>query len=153
MWLSKRVADPFIQLVKQGASPAKLSLAVSLGIFIAVVPVFGASTLLCMAVIWAFRLNPVAILLVNQLAYPLQFLLYIPFIRAGEKLFHADPLPLSVESVFALISTDVLAAIELLWRATMYALVAWVALAVPVVALGHLIFKMLFTYVKRTYKI
>ena len=40
------------------------------------------------------RLNQPLIQLVNYLAYPLQIALLIPFYRAGERLFGAEPVPI-----------------------------------------------------------
>jgi uncharacterized protein (DUF2062 family) len=144
-FLKRKLVDPIVGFLKQGVSPSKLALAVSMGIVIATVPVFGASTILCLAAIWLFRLNPAAVLLVNQVAYPLQFLFYFPFIRSGEWLFNAHALPLTIEQIFHLITTDVFGAIDRLWWSTLYGLVIWIVFSMLAVALLYFLLKAFFT--------
>ncbi|MES2628329.1 MAG: DUF2062 domain-containing protein [Bacteroidota bacterium] len=129
-WFRRKLVDPLFNLLKQGVEPSRLALAVSLGFTLAFFPVFGAHSLLCLGVIWAFRLNPGAVFLVNNLAYPLLFVLYLPQIRMGEWLFNAEPFPFSVEQVVSLVSNSPLEAIKTLWDATMRAIVAWSVIAV-----------------------
>ncbi|BAV05262.1 hypothetical protein SAMN05421788_105279 [Filimonas lacunae] len=148
-FLQTKLVTPLLALLKQGVTPGKLALAVSLGITIATIPVFGATTLVCLAVIPLFRLNPGAILLVNQFAYPLQFILYIPLIRAGEWLFHKKALLLSVSQVFQLFKSNLLRAISTLWWSTLYALIAWLLVAIPLTWLLYSLLTPLFVKIKR----
>ena len=67
--------------LKQGATPASLAWAVTAGVIIAYIPIFGIATLLCLAAILAFKLNPTVVLLANQVAYPLQFIFFLPLLR------------------------------------------------------------------------
>lgn len=144
-FLKRKLINPILAFLKQGITPSKLAWAISLGIVLATMPVFGSGTLLCLLAIWVFRLNPGAVLLVNQLAYPLQFILYFPLIRAGEWLFHAKPLPLSISQIFSMFANDLGNAIKVLWWSTLYGIVAWVIVMIPVAYLLHLIFKNIFS--------
>lgn len=148
-FLQKKLVIPLTVLLKQGISPARLALAVSLAIVIATVPVFGASTLLCLAAIALFRLNPTAVLLVNQFAYPLQFLLYLPFMRTGAWLFGKTILPFSVTQVFDLFKQNLLHAMATLWWATVYALVVWLLAGIPFTLLLCRLLTPLFVKIKR----
>ena len=147
-FLKRKIVDPILAFLKQGVTPAKLAWAISLGIVLATMPVFGSGTLLCLLAIWLFRLNPGAVLLVNQLAYPLQFILYFPLIRLGEWLFNAKPLPLSISQIFSMFASDLGHAIGVLWWSTLYAIVAWVMVMVPVAYLLYMIFKSIFSKIK-----
>lgn len=121
----RRVAKPFLDLLRQGITPEKIALTIALGLALGVTPVIGSTTLLCTLAAAVLRLNLPAIQLVNGLAYPLQLALIVPFLRAGAWIFHA-PLPaLTVASLFTLIHAGVWHAIATLWTATMHALVAW----------------------------
>ncbi len=91
-----------IHLLRQGLTPGKLALSVALGIGIGCFPIMGTATLLCAAVALIFRLNLAAIQVGNYLAWPLQFLLLIPFLRLGERVLHAEPLPLSPQQILAM---------------------------------------------------
>lgn len=147
-FLKRKIADPILAFLKQGVTPSKLAWAISLGIVLATMPVFGSGTLLCLLAIWLFRLNPGAVLLVNQLAYPLQFILYFPLIRAGEWLFKAEKLPLSISQIFAMFKDDLGNAISVLWWSTLYGIVAWIIIMVPVAFLLQWIFKSILSRVK-----
>lgn len=130
--IRKRIIDPVLGFLKQGVSPASLALAITAGVVVAYIPVFGISTLLCLLVIWAMRLNPAVVLLANQVAYPLQFLFFVPFLRSGEWLFKAPAVPFSVSQIFDMAKENFWSVIALLWRSTLYALVVWVIVSIPV---------------------
>jgi uncharacterized protein (DUF2062 family) len=93
-WWQRRVVAPVVQQLKQGVTPQKIALTLALGSVLGIFPILGSTTLLCAIVgVW-LRLNQPIIQLVNYLVYPLQVLLLIPFYRAGERLFGAEPVPI-----------------------------------------------------------
>jgi hypothetical protein len=63
---------------------------------------------------------------------PLQLALLIPFIRAGEILFHSARLPLSLKQIVAMIKANAWHAVKVLWNSTMQAVV-WVLIAPPAI--------------------
>jgi uncharacterized protein (DUF2062 family) len=90
----RRVVAPIVAQLKQGITPQKIALTLALGGTLGIFPILGATTLMCAVVgVW-LRLNQPIIQLVNYLVYPLQIVLLIPFYRAGEHLFGADPVPI-----------------------------------------------------------
>jgi uncharacterized protein (DUF2062 family) len=96
----RRVGDPLVSLLAQGLTPERLALSLAVGLVLGLFPIVGATTLLCVAVGFAFRLNHVALQLANHLAYPLQVPLIFAFVRLGERLLGAprvtlDPLALA----------------------------------------------------------
>lgn len=91
----RRVISPILGQLRQGITPEKIALTIALGAIIGVFPIIGSTTLLCAIVGLWFRLNQPIIQLVNYLVYPLQFLLLIPFYRAGE-VFGTPHLTLSI---------------------------------------------------------
>ena len=93
-WWQRRVVAPVVAQLKQGITPAQVALTLALGGVLGIFPILGATTVLCgVAGVW-LRLNQPLIQLVNYLVYPLQLLLLIPFYRAGERLFGAEPVPI-----------------------------------------------------------
>lgn len=91
----RRVVAPILAQLKQGITPEKIALTIALGFVLGIFPILGACTILCAgAAIW-LRLNQPIIQLVNYFVYPLQIVLLIPFYRAGEKLFGAEPVPIA----------------------------------------------------------
>lgn len=139
-FVSTKVVAPLLALLKQGVTPTKLSLALTLGLLITIFPAFGTHSFLCLFVIWAFRMNPAAVFLVNQVAYPVMFFTYLPLIRMGEFIFQQPPLTLSITEIFDLFVTDFPAAMVQLWWSTLFAVAAWALVSVP---LGYLLFLLL----------
>lgn len=117
-----------IAFLRQGLSPEKLALCVALGCVLGVFPALGWTTLLCALAAWVLKLNQPAIQSANYAVYPLQFILLIPFYRAGEWLFHAPKLAITATGVKQLIQSGILHAILILWDTTIHAIAAWALL-------------------------
>ncbi|NDA79399.1 MAG: DUF2062 domain-containing protein [Actinobacteria bacterium] len=83
-WLRRKVRDPLVAELRQGATPEAVSAAVCVSFAIAIVPVIGITTLGCVIAGRVFRLNHVVMQVVNHSSYPLQILLIVPFVRLGE---------------------------------------------------------------------
>ena len=134
-WLRRQIVYPVRALLRQGTTPEKLALSLTLGLALGVVPVLGSTSLLCFLAALLLGLNQPAIQLVNFVAYPLQLAMLVPFLRLGERLFGAPPMGLTPAQMVVMIRTDVGHAIITLWSATMHALVVWLAVGMVVVPL------------------
>src|ERR1035441_7662930 len=73
--------------MRQGISPQRLALTLSLGFAIGCIPVGGIPALVCSALAVALQLNLPAIQAANYVAMPLQLLLIVPFVHLGGRLF------------------------------------------------------------------
>jgi uncharacterized protein (DUF2062 family) len=93
--LRRHLVGPFLALLKQGITPEKVALSIALGVVCGLFPIMGATTLLCIAAASAMRLNQVAIQVVNYLMSPLQVGGILLFVRLGEWLVGAEPVPFS----------------------------------------------------------
>jgi uncharacterized protein (DUF2062 family) len=136
-----RKAVAFVRgLLQQGLSPEKIALCLALGVVISSVPIsFGLGTLLCTAAALLLRLNLPAIQAANWAAAPLQVLLFIPYMRAGEFLTRVKPLPLSIAQITAMFHADFWGSLARLWGSILRATLGW-AVAAPVgVALIYLL--------------
>ena len=142
----RRLVRPIIDLLTQGITPEKIALSVAFGLVLGVFPAVGWSTLLCLLLALWLKLNVPAMQLVNYLAYPLQLVLLVPFLRAGEFLFRAPRLASSLPQILAIVRADVWHAITSLWVATIHAIVVW-ALVAPVAV--WVIYKVLAPILKR----
>ena len=116
-----------------------MALSLALGIALGVFPVLGTTTALCALVAFLWRLNLPAIQVVNYFVYPLQIALLIPLFRAGEKLFGAPHLPLSVGQISAMVHASFWGATRFLWTTIWHAAAAWCLIAPPFVALAYVI--------------
>ncbi len=134
-FVRRRVVLPVIDLLKQGITPEKMALSIVIGGAFGVFPVLGTTTLLCTFAALILRLNMPAIQLVNYVVHPLQLLLLIPFIRFGEWLFRAQPLPFSFSQMTAMFEADFWGSMELLSMTGARAVVAW-SIVMPPVAAG-----------------
>jgi uncharacterized protein (DUF2062 family) len=94
-FLGRRVVGPILDLLGQGITPEKIALSIALGVVCGLFPIMGATTLLCVGAALALRLNQVAIQVVNYLMSPLQVAGILLFVRFGEWLLGAAPVPLS----------------------------------------------------------
>ncbi len=124
----------FLAILKAGITPEKLALSVAIGLTLGVFPVLGSTTFLCAGAALLFGLNMPAIQLVNYLAYPLQFLLLIPFLRLGEFVVQAPRLPLTSQEIVAIVHAGAWHAIQTLWRASLHMIAGWL-LTAPAAAL------------------
>lgn len=105
-FLHRKVVDPILKLLKQGISPDKIALCMSVGVVISIFPVIGATTLMCAIAAIILHLNLPAMQIVNYMVYPLQIALLIPFFHFGAILFGVEPLPLSAEDLIAMFRAD-----------------------------------------------
>ena len=127
--MRRRIARSVLDLLRQGTTPEEIALSIAFGLVLGVFPSLGWTTLLCLLAAVTFGLNLPSIQLVNYFAYPLQLALLVPFIRAGELLFHSTRLPLSLTQILAMIKAGVWHAIEVLWIATVHAIAVWALIA------------------------
>ena len=119
--------------LSQGISPRRLALTLALGFAVGCIPVVGIPTVLCLGLALALRLNLPAIQAANYVVMPLQLLLIAPFVRLGGWL-------LTIKPVYLLAPRSLLHFSSLNLAARMggmagQALLAWLFVAVPAVAL------------------
>lgn len=117
-----------IALLSEGMTPHKIALTLALGLMLGATPVLGTTTILCTAAAVVLRLNLPLIQAVNFLAYPLQLLLLIPFMQAGQWLFRQAPLPFTREQLLVLLHAGFRHALEQLWLYSLHGVVAWLLL-------------------------
>jgi uncharacterized protein (DUF2062 family) len=119
--------------LRQGISPRRLALTLSLGFAIGCIPVVGIPTLVCAALALALRLNQPAIQAANYAVMPLQVLLIVPFMRLGGRLLTIG----SGRAVDAggLLHAQPLAMVSQLGGLASQAMLAWFVIAIPAVAL------------------
>jgi uncharacterized protein (DUF2062 family) len=136
-FLYRRVALPILALLRMGASPERLAWSIALGLVVGLNPLIGSTTLLCLAFAAIFRLNLAASQLANHLMYPVQVVLFVPFLSWGARIFHTGPIPLSPRVIFLQARTQPVPLIKSLWTWEWHALVLWAAasaLLLPAIA-------------------
>jgi len=119
--------------MRQGISPQRLALTLALGFAIGCIPVIGVTTALCFVAASVLRLNFPAIQAANWTAMPLQVALIVPFVHLGGRLFGFGPR--GAFDARALLHSSPLATISQMGGLAGQALLAWLVIAVPAVAL------------------
>ena len=94
-WWQRRIVAPLARQLTQGITPARLALALAVGGVIAVNPFLGTTTAGCLAAGALLRLNQPVLQIANLLGVPFQLALIVPWIRAGEWLYGAAPMPVA----------------------------------------------------------
>lgn len=130
---ANRIVATLTRLLAHGLSPRKLAECVAFGALIGVFPALGVTMALAALAAWLFRLNPIAIQLVNYVIYPLQFVLILPFFRAGQWLFGATPLKMTLPQLAAFVKNEPMNAVRTLWTTTWHASVVWLLCALVLI--------------------
>lgn len=85
----RRLVDPLVAQLTQGVTPGKLAATLAVGTACALFPFFGFTTLLALGAGLALRMNQPILQTLNQLLGPLQLVMILVYVRAGEWIWHA----------------------------------------------------------------
>ena len=125
-WLRRKVRDPLVAELRQGATPEAVSAAVTVSFAIAILPVIGVTTLVCLLVGRVFRLNHVVMQIINHSSYPLQILLIVPFVRLGETVTGARHIHLTPKAIIDEFNRSFSDFVEKFWMAYVHGMIGWV---------------------------
>lgn len=126
-----------VQQLTQGVTPRKLAVALAVGFVVAINPFLGTATLGCLLAGIALRLNQPALQIANLLATPVQLLLVVPWVRAGEWLWGAPPMPLEPTQIVAEFAAGPLEFLARFGRTGVHAASAWIFAAPLMTALVY----------------
>ena len=137
-WIYRRSVLPILALLRMGATPEKLAWSIAAGLLVGINPILGSTTVLCLALCFALRLNVVAGQIANHAVFPLQLALVLPFLRLASLLFGIPAIPFSPAALFAAARADPFTLAHRLWLWESRAFLLWIALsclAAPILAL------------------
>lgn len=141
--IKDRIVTPLKQLLSAGLTSTKMAQALAIGFVLGITPMLGISSVLAVAVAAILRLNQVAIQIANWAAYPVQILLFIPYLRGGEWLLNLESASISPTEIVSMFSEDFYASLETYGYAFAGGFAIWAITAVPVsIALAY-VFKTL----------
>jgi len=133
LW-QRRVLGVLLAQLRQGITPQKVALTIALGTVLAVFPIMGTTTALCVLVgVW-LKLNQPIIQLVNWIAWPLQIPGIYFFVRAGEWLTHSPPVPFTIPALLLAFKASPWQFLKQYGTTGLRGVLAWAVLA-PVLAL------------------
>jgi uncharacterized protein (DUF2062 family) len=125
----RRVIDPIVHQLTQGITPEKIALTVAVGSALALFPILGTTTLLCLLVGIALRLNQPIIQAVNYLCYPIHLPLIWWMVRTGEWLFGEPHRPFKMRVLANLLWEEPLQFLRVFGVTGLHAIVVWAILA------------------------
>lgn len=90
------VVKPVTAQLAQGTTPSKIAQAIAFGVTTGVFPLLGTTTMLALGVGILLKLNQPVLQVFRELTYPVHLATLLLFMRAGETLFGAAHVPLSI---------------------------------------------------------
>lgn len=126
----RRLVDPIIAQLTQGVTPDKIALTIAVGSALALFPILGTTSLLCLLVGIILRLNQPIIQVVNWLCTPLHIPLIFYCVHLGEKLFGAPHTKFKLQELARLIWQDPVLFAQKFGMTGLHACVVW-AIAAP----------------------
>ncbi len=127
MW-QRRVADPIVAQLTQGLTPHKIALTVAIGSAIAMFPILGTTTLICLLIGIVMKLNQPIIQAVNYACTPLHLTFIFYAFRWGERLFGAAHTRLQFRSMMRLLHEHPIDFLTTYSMTAVHAIVIWAVL-------------------------
>jgi uncharacterized protein (DUF2062 family) len=134
-YIQKKFIRPLVNLLKQGMDPSRLSLALTSGAIIGVFPILGIATVVCGGIAAFFRLNHPAIQLANYVVFPMQLVLFFPFLTLEETVTGNSLDEISKTKLVETFNLGFLPAVEELTQYFMLASLGWTLALVPLFAI------------------
>jgi len=130
----RRLLGPLRAQLTRGVTPDRLALTLAVGTACSLLPFLGFTWLMNLAVGLALRLNQPILQTLNQLLGPLQILLILVYVRAGEALWRAAPVSLSIPTLVDAFRADPAAFLVRFGWTGVHAASAWLLTAPVLVA-------------------
>jgi uncharacterized protein (DUF2062 family) len=130
-----KILRPLLRLIKRGVPPRRLAWSLAIAVVIGINPFLGMTTVIMLLLAWIFKLNHVATQIGIHTVAPLQWILFIPFMRAGTLLFRTSRLPMSKAAILHMSQHHPFRLVHILWEWEWHALVVWAVLAALVTPL------------------
>ena len=140
-YVQKRIGEPLKRILKQGISPEKIAWSIAWGAILGIFPVPGTTTLLCVAAAIMLRLNLPVMQLANWLAYPLQLLLIVPFLAAGNTLFGDRPFIQDAAELIVQFRSDWFNAIVHFQEVLLHGVLVWLIVSPAAIVLLYAVVK------------
>ena len=135
------VVKPVVAQLAQGTTPGKIAQAIAFGVTTGVFPLLGTTTLLALGVGILLKLNQPVLQVFRELTYPLQLATILLFMRAGESLFGAEHVPLSIPMMMERFFANPGQFIAEFGMIGLYGVVVWLLLAPLLIGVVYFISK------------
>jgi uncharacterized protein (DUF2062 family) len=128
----RHLIDPIAAQLTQGITPEKIALTMAVGSALALFPIFGTTTLLCLLAGIMLKLNQAIIQLVNMLCATIHFPLIVCLFRLGHLMFGTPYTHISLAMLHHMLDTfweDPAKFFERFGVDALHAIAAWAMLA------------------------
>jgi uncharacterized protein (DUF2062 family) len=146
----KKLQAKITGFLLEGITPEKLAMAMALGATLGIIPILGITTVICAGLAYYFKLNMPAIQLVNYFMYPLQIILYIPFLKTGASLLSDEPFNYSFSEITDMFAANWQNALSKLFFVNLYGLLLWLILAPFLYLLIFVVLRFVFSRIKNS---
>lgn len=140
--LQRRIIQPFIDILKSGATSHGITLSVACGVSAGLFPVPATTSIIVLILVYIFKLNIAMCQLMNLIMTPFNLASFIYFIHYGNYIFgvvQKDDISLE------LIQSDPLNAVQLFGMSLLRGIAVWIIVAPLVTALVYFILKPVIT--------
>lgn len=120
-----RLKSTFKSQLTQGLSPHGLALSFALGSTLGIMPLAWGSSLICVGLAALLKLNQAVVQGANYLVYPLQIVLFMPYMMGANQLFSSDSVPPDTFLLLAMVTENPSQFFQMFWQANLQALVLW----------------------------
>jgi uncharacterized protein (DUF2062 family) len=133
----RRIVRPVLDQLAQGVSPEKIALALALGSALALFPILGTTTLLCLAAGFVFRLNQAILQAINGLCALIWIPMLAAFVRLGDALSRRTA-SLDLPLMFSLFRHHPAEFLHRFGITAAHAMLGWAVVAPVWIGLGYL---------------
>jgi uncharacterized protein (DUF2062 family) len=124
-----------------GLSPREIAISSTIAAMYSIIPFFGVSKIMTTITGLKLKYNLPLMYTVGYLVYPLQFLLFLPYLRLGEKIVGIKESKLVWSEFKIMVDEHLLRAILHFSSAFGYALLGWITTIIPI---GFLLYWLLY---------
>lgn len=135
--MQARVKYKLNQLLRQGMGPRQLAWSLAGAILLGIFPIVGTCNLLVALVALRFKLNLALMVFVSYLVYPVQMLLFVPFVHLGEYVFNARESILTWEMIQASFERDIMSSLVIFGQTLFYASTGWLLVSLALLGLFY----------------
>jgi uncharacterized protein (DUF2062 family) len=121
----RHVIDPIAAQLTQGITPEKIALTLSVGSALALFPILGTTTLLCLLAGILLRLNQPIIQIVNALCTPLHLPVIYFMVRLGSWMFDVPSAHMGIRMMNHMLWDDPKEFLERFGQTAIHAIAAW----------------------------
>ncbi|MBN2792937.1 MAG: DUF2062 domain-containing protein [Desulfuromonadales bacterium] len=115
--------------VRQGLGNRDLALGLALGATLGIMPLVWGTSLLCAVMAAVLRLNQVVVQVANYLVYPIQIMLFLPFLYWGRQLSDSPSTLNDLDGLLRLVRQVPGQFLQQFWQVNLQALVVWLMLS------------------------